>query len=142
MVTWVCLVIILVELIFIPIGIVGITNAAVLLIVQKNNISLEPLSHALLSLVFPFTKITSDKEAKENPNKIFILLTVFGNSVLAFVLTVVFILSLLDIYNPWKANLNYPILISKAWFQVIFWSMLPMFVAATLPLAVLLKFKQ
>jgi hypothetical protein len=122
MVTWVCLVIILVELIFIPIGIVGITNAAVLLMVQKNNISLEPLTHALQSLVFPFTKMVSDKEDKENAKNIFILLTVFGNSVLAIGLTVTFILCSVDIYNPWKANLDYPILISKAWFQVIFWS--------------------
>ena len=35
--TWVCLVIILVEIIFIPFVVVGITNAAVLLIVQKNH---------------------------------------------------------------------------------------------------------
>jgi hypothetical protein len=142
MVTWVCLVIILVELIFIPIGIVGISNAAVLLMVQKNNIILEPLTHALQSLVFPFTKMISDKEDKENAKKIFILLTVFGNSVLAIGLTVTFILCSMNIYNPWEANLNYPILISKAWFQVIFWSMLPMFVAATLPLPILRMFKQ
>ena len=142
MATWVCLVIILVEIIFITILVVGIINAAVLLIVQKNNISFEPLSHALQSLVFPFTNMISDKQDKENARKIFTSLTVFGNFFLAIVLTVIFILCSVDLYNPWKADLNYPILISKAWFQVIFWSMLPMFVAATLPLPLLLKFKQ
>ncbi len=140
--TWVCLVIILVEIIFIPIVVVGITNAAVLLIVQKNHISFEPISHALQSIVFPFTSMASDKQDKENDKKIFTSLTVFGNVFLAIVLTVVFILCSVDLYNPWKANLNYPILISKAWFQVIFWSMLPMFVAATLPLPILLNVNQ
>ena len=142
MVTWVCLVILLVELIFIPIGIIGIANAAIMLIVQKNNMSLETVSHALQSLVFPFTKIIPYNQEKESAKKIFIALTVFGNLLLAIALTVTFILCSVDIYNPWKANLNYPILISKPWFQVIFWSMLPMFVAATLPLPILLKFKQ
>jgi hypothetical protein len=142
MVTWVCLVILLVELTFIPIGIFGIMNAAVLLIVQKNNISFEPVSLALQSLVFPFTKMIAYNQDKESAKKIFIALTVFGNLLLAIALTVTFILCSVDIYNPWKADLNYPILISKPWFQVIFWSMLPMFVAATLPLPILLKFKQ
>jgi hypothetical protein len=142
MVTWVCLVILLVELTFIPIGIFGIMNAAVLLIVQKNNIIFEPVSLALQSLVFPFTKMIAYNQDKESAKKIFIALTVFGNLLLAIALTVTFILCSVDIYNPWKANLNYPILISKPWFQVIFWSMLPMFVAATLPLPILLKFKQ
>ncbi len=142
MVTWVCLVILLVELIFIPMGIVGITNAAVMLIVQKNNISFEPVSHALQSLVFPFTKMIPSNEDKENAKKIFIAQTVFGNLLLAIVLTGTFILCSVDIYNPWKANLSYPILISKPWFQAIFWSMLLMFVAATLPLPTLHKFKQ
>ncbi len=87
MVTWVCLVILLVELIFIPIGIIGIANAAIMLIVQKNNISLEPVSHALQSLVFPFTKmIPYNNQDKENAKKIFIALTVFGNLLLAIVL--------------------------------------------------------
>ncbi len=142
MVTWVCLVIILVELIFIPIGILGITNAAIMLTVQKNNIILEPVSHALQALVFPFTKMIPNDQEKENAKNIFIAQTVFGNLLLAIVLTVTFILCSVDIYNPWKANLKYPILISKAWFNVIFWSMLPMFVAATLPLPILLKFNQ
>jgi hypothetical protein len=142
MVTWVCLVILLVELTFIPMGLVGIMNAAVLLIAQKNNISFEPVSLALQSLVFPFTKMIPNNQDKESAKKIFIALTVFGNLLLAIALTVTFILCSVDIYNPWKANLNYPILISKPWFQVIFWSMIPMFVAATLPLPILLKFKQ
>jgi hypothetical protein len=83
-----------------------------------------------------------NNQDKENTKKIFIVLTVFGNLLLAIVLTVTFILCSVDIYNPWKANLNYPILISRAWFEVIFWSMLPMCVAATFPLPILLMFKQ
>ncbi len=142
MATWICLVIILAELVFIPIVIVGITNATVLFIVQKNKISFEPVSHALQSLVFPFTKMISANEDKENAAKIFCSLTVFGNAVLWIVLTAIFIFCSLDIYNPWQAGLKNPILISKAWFHVIFWSLMPMFVAATLPLPILLKFKK
>jgi hypothetical protein len=140
--TWVCLVIILAELVFIPVGIVGITNAAVLLILQKNNISFEPISYALQSLVFPFRKMISDNHDKENAEKIFCSLTAIGNIILLIALTVLFVLCSLDIYNPWEASLKNPILISKAWFQVIFWSLLPMFVAATLPILILLRFKK
>jgi hypothetical protein len=142
MATWICLVIILAELVFIPIVIVGITNATVLFIVQKNKISFEPVSHALQSLVFPFTKMISANQDKENAAKIFCSLTVFGNAVLWIVLTAIFILCSLDIYNPWQAGLNNSILISKPWFHVIFWSLMPMFVAAALPLPILLKFKK
>jgi hypothetical protein len=142
MVTWICLVIILAELIFIPIGIVGITNTAVLLIAQKNSISFDPVSYALQSLVFPFTKMISANQDKENAKKIFICLTIFGNFVIAAVLTLIFILCSVDIYNPWQDSVKNPILISKAQFQVIFWSLIPMFVAATLPLLILLKLKR
>jgi hypothetical protein len=142
MVTWICLVIILAEIIFIPIGIVGFVNAAVLLIVQKRKISFEPVSFALQSLVFPFTKMISSNQDKNNAAKIFCALTVAGNFLLMIVLTVVFILCSLDIYNPWEVSLNNPILISKGWYKVIFWSILPLFVAATLPIPILLKFKK
>jgi hypothetical protein len=142
MVTWICMVVILAELIFIPIGIFGITNTAVLLIVQNNHISFEPVSYALQSIVFPFTKRISTNQDKENAQKVFISLTVLGNLSLAIVLTVIFILCSFDLYNPWKASLHFPILISKSWFKVIFWSMIPMFTAATFPLPTLLKFKR
>ena len=142
MVTWICMVVILAELIFIPIGIFGITNTAVLLIVQNNHISFEPVSYALQSIVFPFTKRISTNQDKENAQKVFISLTVLGNLSLAIVLTVIFILCSFDLYNPWKASLHYPILISKSWLKAIFWSMIPMFIAATFPLPTLLKLKR
>jgi hypothetical protein len=84
----------------------------------------------------------SDKHDKENAEKIFCSLTAIGNCILLIALTVLFVLCSLDIYNPWEASLKNPILISKAWFQVIFWSLLPMFVAATLPILILLRFKK
>jgi hypothetical protein len=142
MATWICLVIVLAELIFIPILIAGITNATVLLIVQKKKISFEPISYALQSLVFPSTQMISANLDKENAKQIFISLTVVGNIFLAIVITVIFMLCSGDIYNPWKVSLSYPILISKDWFQAIFWSTIPMFFAATLPVPILLKFKR
>ena len=142
MTSWLILVVILAEMSFILFVLVIIANAVVILIVQKNNISFEPVSFAVQSLVFPLPSLTSTNHDKQIALKIFCALTVSGNVIQMTGLTLIFILCSADVYNPWKVDLSNPILIPKSWFEVIYQCTLTMFVSATLPLPILLQFKR
>ena len=59
MVTWQILMILLADLTFVVLAVVILSNTALLLIIQKNSVSFEPFSYAVLSLVFPMSKLIS-----------------------------------------------------------------------------------
>jgi hypothetical protein len=129
MLVWQVLIILLADLSFLVVGSVLLFNIGVLLIAQKDGIILDPFSHAVKALVFPkLIKINS-----EEVRKTFHLFIVGGNCILMFGWTALFIMCSVGSFDPWKGELNKSLLISKAWFETIFWATIPLFFAATLP---------
>jgi hypothetical protein len=130
MVVWQVLVILLDDLSYLVFGSVLLFNTFVLLIVQKNGIILDPFSHAVQALVFPTAKLTQLKS--EKVGNLFFLFTFGGNCILMFGLTTLFAMYSANSHDPWDDKVN-TTLITKAWFETIFWATIPLFFAATLP---------
>jgi len=90
---------------------------------QRDRESFEPLSAAILSFVFPTPKLDENVTIK---------MLALGNLLLMISLTLAWSLNLAD---PWSEAFSQAPIISKEWIEVIFWSSIPMFLAATFPIA-------
>jgi hypothetical protein len=138
MVAWQLITILLADLIFVVIAAAIIVNTSLLLILQKNGVSLEPFSYGVQSLVFPMSKLIS--KSKEDATKIFGCLIISGNLILMTGLAIMLGLCSLEVYDAWNPNSSYSIVISKFWCFKIAYSMIPMCAAATVPLLVILHY--
>ena len=131
MVVWQVLTIFLADISLVFAGIVVIFNCAVLLTAQKDGITLDPFSHAVQALVFPTSNLIEIKS--EKVEKLFYSLIFGGNCILIFGLSALFVVYSVGSYDPWNGEPNKTLLISKAWFDTIYWATIPLFFAATLP---------
>ncbi len=138
MMAWQMLTILLADLIFVVVAAVIIANTSLLLILQKNGVSLEPFSYGVQSLVFPMSKLIF--KSKEDASKIFGALIFAGNLILMTGLAIMLGLCSSEVYDPWNPNVKHSIIISKFWCFKIVYSMIPLFAAATLPLLVILQY--
>jgi hypothetical protein len=135
MLVWQVLAILLGDISFVVAGLVVIFNCAVLLTAQKDGIILDPFSHAVQALVFPTANLFQIKSEKYG--KTFALFTFGGNCILMFGIAVLFVVYSVGLYDSWILK---SVLISKAWFETIFWATVPLFFAATLPVFIQLCF--
>jgi hypothetical protein len=109
----------------------AIINWIVLVLFIHDDI--EPINHALLSLVFPVFKLPSTKVEDAFSLKIFFWMIVTGNSFLLLIHGCLFTLYHYDIYNPWcREDLN-KLLMPEELFQNGYWFFLALFASATLP---------
>jgi hypothetical protein len=128
MAVWQMLVILLDDWSLIVVGFILFFNCALLLKAQKNEITLDPFSHAVQALVFPTEKLMQIKSKKEE-NLVHIFIA-GGNCFLMLGLTALFVVYSFGSYDPW---IHKSVIFSKAWFETIFWATIPLFFAATLP---------
>ena len=110
----------------------ALLNWIVLLFVQDQFI-LEPINHALLSLIFPVFKLPSTKVEDTNSFKILFWMILTGNLFFLIVHGCLVLVYHYDIYNPWCKGDTDKLLISEEMFQNIHWTLISLCAAATFP---------
>ena len=132
--SWLLIMVTLVDLSLVVVGLAFIMNAAILFFVQKDRLILEPLTSSLLSLVLPLYRIPSAEVDQTIAWKALWSLTLSGNALLMIVLSLIFGFHRAGKFNPWTpGDDSWPILLEEDWFHVLFWTLLAIFLAATLP---------
>jgi hypothetical protein len=120
---WQLIIILLADKAFLAVVAMVVLNYAVIFVNQKDQNNYEPLSAAILSFVFPTPKLDQNVTHK---------MLVLGNIVLMVSLTIARSLKLQDWWKP-----NMATSLSTGWVDVIFWSSIALFLAATAPLALI-----
>ena len=110
-----------------------IAQAIGILVATKIPLCIEWIVLSIQSLVFPFPKLLSKNT---NSLKVFLLLVVPGNVILMLLMTFILTLSCIDIFDTW-GKYDQIILLTEDWFEIIFWTFFPIFVASILPLILL-----
>ena len=131
LIAWLLVIIVLADMSCIVIIVVLVLNLALLLFYQKEEITYEPISQSIISLVFPNFKINNKSQNTER--HILTWQILLGNMVLMVSLTTIFVLCSLNIYNPWDTNVRRKILLSPDLLEIIYWSLVSLFLAASLP---------
>ncbi len=130
----------MVEVSFIVFGILILVNAILIYAVQKNILKFEPLSFAILSMVFPMSHmIRRDLSKTDFVNKIASLI-IAGNLVLFLALAIVYVLTAYNIINPWDSQQK--ILFTHSLFNTIYVVIYPTFLASTLPVIASITFSR
>ena len=137
LIAWQIIILITVELSLILIAAILITNVTALYSVQSSQLSIEPLTSAVLSIVLPMYKLPSSTINQAVSIKALTLLAVCGNVLLMLFLCFILTLKSYDVYNPWDSKHKCPIKFAEEWFQPVFWALLSMSGAATVPLVTL-----
>jgi hypothetical protein len=123
LVAWQLIVILLADKAFLAVVAMAVLNYTVLFVLHKDQSNFEPLSAAILSFLFPAPKLDQNVTLK---------MLVLGNFLLMISLAIAWSSKLHDLWT-----LDMPTSISAAWIDVIFWSLITMFLAATVPLALM-----
>ena len=110
-----------------------IAQAIGILVATKIPLCIEWIVLSIQSLVFPFPKLLSKNT---NSLEVFLLLVVPGNVILMLLMTFILTLSCIDIFDTW-GKYDQIILLTEDWFEIIFWTFFPIFVASILPLILL-----
>jgi hypothetical protein len=112
---------------------VAFLNWIVLFLFIQDRLIVEPINHALLSLIFPVFKLPSSEVEDSFSLKIFFWMIVTGNSFLLLVHGCLFAIYHYDIYNPWCREDLSKLMMPEELFQNVHWFFLALFAAATLP---------
>jgi hypothetical protein len=123
LVAWQLIIILLADRAFLAVAAMVVLNYAVIFVLQKGQNNLDPLSAAILSFLFPFSKLDQNVTLK---------MFVLGNVLLMISLAIAWSSKLHDWWRP-----DMPTSISTGWTDVIFWSSIALFLAATVPLALI-----
>ena len=123
LVAWQLIIILLADRAFLAVAAMVVLNYAVIFVLQKDQHNLEPLSAAILSFVFPTPKLDQNVTLR---------MLVLGNVLLMISLTIAWSSKLHDWWKP-----DMPTSISTGWIDIIFWSSITLFLAATFPLALI-----
>ena len=133
MIGWQVVILILADLSVIVFGAEIFINGIILYLMQRDQLAVEPISTAVQSIIFPKVAFYPGIQKSSIHLNILVVLTTVGNVLLMIVLTIVFVLCSLNVYNLWNENEPRPTLMSKNGFEIIFWSSVPLFFAATVP---------
>ncbi len=135
MLVWLLILIILEKFSAIPFVCFAIINILILFFAQKN-LDIDPICHALLSLIFPIYKLPSqnlgDNESKKGMKILFYMITI-GNTTLLIFHVSVYYLYRHNVYNPWSSGHTNKLLVHEDMFKDILPSIITLYVAATLP---------
>jgi hypothetical protein len=131
--SWQMIILTMVELSLCVIATILFTNIVILYAVQSRQLLIEPLSSAVLSIVLPMYKLPSTRAEKSVSIKALTLLVTCGNTILILTLGLICALQSYNVYNPWDSNKNWPIKFRAEWFYPAFWTLLSLFMAATVP---------
>ncbi len=112
----------------------AIINWLILLFVQ-DELDIEPFSHSLLTVIFPFPKLPSYEISSDILMKILFWMVFVGNSELMFFHIIIYCLYYFNIYNPWNSH-NNTLLIQQAVFQKINPLVVATFISSTLPIMI------
>jgi len=110
----------------------GATNWIILLLVQ-DKLEIDPINHSLLSLIFPISKLPSNKIDSEASKKVTFWMTFLGNSIIFFIYITLFCLYKFELYNPWK-RYNNKIMLNEEVFRKSIPVVMALFVASTFPI--------
>jgi hypothetical protein len=123
LVAWQLIIILLADRAFLAVAAMVVLNYAVIFVLQKDQNNLDPLSAAILSFLFPTPKLDQNVTLK---------MFVLGNVLLMISLAIAWSSKLHDWWRP-----DMPTSIYTGWIDVIFWSSVALFLAATVPLALI-----
>ena len=79
----------------------GETGQSVVQPTKKGRFEVEPLSHSILSIIFPVSLLPTSELNNNNSLKLLFWLVLIGNLTLFGVLALLFVLYNNDVYNPW-----------------------------------------
>ena len=102
------------------------------LLFAQENLDIEPFSHSLLSVIFPFSKLPSYQTSSDILMKNLFWMVFVGNSGLVVFHIIIYCLYYFNLYNPWKSKCN-PLLLQEVVFQNINPLVVLIFISATLP---------
>ncbi len=111
----------------------ALVNASILFFAQNEFDDIDPIIHALLSLIFPINKLPSYETDSEILMKILFLMTVMGNSMLFIFHVSVYCLYNNNVYNPWSSGHTSKLLIEEEIFKSINPLIIALYISATLP---------
>ena len=110
-------------------------NMLILLLVQEQ-LGIDPLSHSLLSIIFPVHKMPSSTVDPKISMKILFWMVLAGNSALLLSHACVYGLFHFNVYNPWCSDNAIKLLIPMDKFQSINPLVATLYFGATLPILV------
>jgi len=139
---WQIIILTTVELSCVLIVAIIFINASILYSVQSHKLAIEPLHSAALSMVLPMYKLPSTQIDQADSIKTLSLLVIFGNLLIVLSLGLVFAFQSYGVYNPLDCSHKWIIKFHKEWFQPAFWTLVSLFVAATVPSFFLYIFSQ
>jgi hypothetical protein len=137
MLSWLAIITILHSFSLIAFAALAFINILIFVLAQ-DQLVVEPLSHSLLSLIFPVSFFPSTKLSNKNGLKLLFWLTLIGNLTLLTVMAVIFALYDVDLYNPWcsaKDN-NNKLLIPEQLMTNFHYPVIALFTLATIPVGV------
>jgi hypothetical protein len=135
MVAWQIIIITLEIISFLAIAILVFANFLVICFVQSQ-ITLEPISSACLSIVFPMYKLPSQNIEYKLSFKVLFALLLVGNFFLGFAYAFIFLLYVFDLYNPWCIAGPERYLFTEEFFQNSINPMIILFIFSTTPISV------
>jgi hypothetical protein len=79
----------------------GETSQSEVQVIKKGRFEIEPLSHSILSIIFPVSLLPTSELNNNNSLNLLFWLVLIGNLTLFAVLALLFVLYNNDVYNPW-----------------------------------------
>ena len=131
MLVWLLILIILDWFSLIALVCFALINFIILFFAQKE-LDIDPVSHALLSLIFPIYRLPSDFDSKVLMKILFWMITI-GNSLLLLFHVSVYCLYYFNVYNPWSSGHSSKLLVHEDMFRSTNPLVVALFFAATLP---------
>jgi hypothetical protein len=142
MLSWLAIITILHSFSLIAFTALAFINILIFVLAQ-DQLVVEPLSHSLLSLIFPVSFFPSTRLSNKNGLKLLFWLTLIGNLTLLTVIASLFALYDVDLYNPWcSANNNNnndnnnKLLIPEQLMNSFHYPVIALFALATIPVGV------
>ena len=129
--------VIMVTTVELTLGLVLVTfllNAGILFKLQTNSLTFEPLNSALQSLVLPIFRLPSVEVDERFAMKVLMRLILAGNTLLVSVLLLMFVFVKAEVFDPWTPGPDkWLIHLEREWFEILCWTTLLLYFAATLP---------
>ena len=134
LITWQVIMITTVELSFGVVLVLFLMNARILFKLQTNMLTFEPLNSALQSLVLPVFRLPSVVVDENFALKVLLRLILAGNTLLMAILMLIFAFVKAEVFDPWAPGKEKRVIyLKREWFEVLCWTSLLLYLAATLP---------
>jgi hypothetical protein len=135
-ISWQFMVLLFAENIFWVLGISVLLNIVATCLTYKDEETLElRICYAIQSVIFPINKLIDKHDVRSSLKGVF-WMCIVGNLMMMGILLLIYLLTLVDLFDPWNSKLVQPILVTKDWFEATVLFLIPVFLAATIPIVI------